>query len=513
MKLTLEKIKKDIEAAYEIFQRQAIKINAFGENISIGEVTPLLAKYGYLFDDETLETADDWIARFMRAGDREMVEQVRRLKRQAIHYRGFISTITLYLSIQNLQASTILELDGGSRKISYRDAIKEIQNQDDRLKRNAIYQKYLEANERFVPYYRDIIWLIHQEAQDLNYNSFLDLIRDVDECDHDKLKVDMNKFLSKTTNIYRETLERLLETHLNLSLNAATAADILYLRRGKWLDNIGLDKKKMITSLDRVFRDMGYNWGENVTGLKLDLEDRPKKSPRACCITPKIPSEVYLICKPKGGFDDYKAYYHESGHAIHALTIDASLDITYRLLGDRSISEVVAFLYESLLEEQDFLSSILNLKRKDSDALVEFANFLKLQTMRSIAAKYLYELELYSRKPDDIDSMRKKYKNLLTTALLYEVSGVNYLAGDYGFYSSEYLRAWLFEVQIRNKLSEKFGVWWQSKDAGGYLKNNYLCFGSRYHLDALAKKWNANIHSVEPITDDFKNKLGKIGYR
>ena len=49
------------------------------------------------------------------------------------------------------------------------------------------------------------------------------------------------------------------------------------------------------------------------TNIKLDLDDRPQKSPRACVIASDPPSVVHLITRAQGGLHDYQAFLHEAG--------------------------------------------------------------------------------------------------------------------------------------------------------------------------------------------------------
>ena len=58
------------------------------------------------------------------------------------------------------------------------------------------------------------------------------------------------------------------------------------------------------------------------TNIKLDLDDRPQKAPRACVIASDPPSVVHLITRAQGGLHDYQAFLHEAGHALHYGGVD-----------------------------------------------------------------------------------------------------------------------------------------------------------------------------------------------
>ena len=90
--------------------------------------------------------------------------------------------------------------------------------------------------------------------------------------------------------------------------------------------------------------------------------------------------------------------------------------------------------------------------------------------MRRYCAKLLYEIEFH--QAPDVTAMQSRYVEILADALKISPSETDYLADiDDGFYSSEYLRAWAFEAQLRTFLRVKFGnAWFTRKDAGSLIR-------------------------------------------
>ena len=72
--------------------------------------------------------------------------------------------------------------------------------------------------------------------------------------------------------------------------------------------------------------DLGFDLAA-ATNIKLDLDDRPQKAPRACVIASDPPRVVHLITRAQGGLHDYQAFLHEAGHALHYGGVDPSLPI------------------------------------------------------------------------------------------------------------------------------------------------------------------------------------------
>src|SRR4029079_193400 len=61
-------------------------------------------------------------------------------------------------------------------------------------------------------------------------------------------------------------------------------------------------------------RALGFDL-EAIPNIRLDLEGRPQKDPRACVIAADPPEIVHLITRAQGGLSDYEAFLHEAGHA------------------------------------------------------------------------------------------------------------------------------------------------------------------------------------------------------
>src|SRR4029078_8537714 len=86
--------------------------------------------------------------------------------------------------------------------------------------------------------------------------------------------------------------------------------------------------------------------------IKLDLDDRPQKSPRACVIASDPPKVVHLITRAQGGLHDYQAFLHEAGHALHYGGVDASLPYTFRRISrDHALTEIYSYIMEAISRE------------------------------------------------------------------------------------------------------------------------------------------------------------------
>src|SRR5271157_434220 len=501
--LDLEQARADIEEAMAIVERFYVRMQAYGESITLADAQPLMERYGYLFEDETIAAADQYIQQFTADGNPDEVHRVRMMKSKALFYRGMISTIAMTLSLNQAEAVMEIPLSDGT-VIPYRVIQSTIENEEDRARRQEMDDQWYEADEKLNMYYKPMVETHHFEAKSLGYASFYDMARELNDVDYPRLETQMQEFLARTKDLYRTVFGQFLADKLGISIEDATRADLERLRRGFWLDESRLTPDQMLALAGRVFADMGIPWGPDVPGLTLDLEDRPKKVERAFCAAPRVPTEIILVCKPRGGFEDFQTFFHESGHAVHMSNIAADLPIEYRSLGAPSITEVVAFLMEGLMEEPAVLQDYLGLNEDDAHAFAEYGHFMKLWFLRSYAARFAHEVRLHQDTSGDLEQYRQQYVDLLSEAHQYPMKSARFLQGDYGFYSADYLMAWLFEIQLRNLIKNQFGEnWWQDRDAGQFLIDNYFRLGDRYTLKELAERLGFDVYDINPIIQQF----------
>ena len=107
----------------------------------------------------------------------------------------------------------------------------------------------------------------------------------------------------------------------------------------------------------------------------------------------RVPDEVYLVIAPVGGREDFAALFHEAGHTEHYAHVDASLPVEDRYLGDNSVTEGFAFLFEHLASDPEWLRRRLGIE--DPEPIVRHERAARLVFLRRYAAKLAYELELH----------------------------------------------------------------------------------------------------------------------
>jgi hypothetical protein len=205
--------------------------------------------------------------------------------------------------------------------------------------------------------------------------------------------------------------------------------------------------------------------------IRLDLDDRPQKSPRACVIASDPPKVVHLITRAQGGLHDYQAFLHEAGHALHYAGCDPNLPYVFRRISrDHALTEIYSYIVEAISREPEWHELYFGLTPEQARENAEATTFLEALLYRRYEAKLRYELDFWSRFMVD-GGDPDIYERFLTDATGVRYRRDNYLADmDAGFYSADYLRAWIRSAQLRSYLVREVGEdWWRNRATGDLL--------------------------------------------
>jgi hypothetical protein len=220
-----------------------------------------------------------------------------------------------------------------------------------------------------------------------------------------------------------------------------------------------------------TLRNLGFEI-ESIAGIRLDLDDRPQKSPRACVIASDPPNVVHLITRAQGGLHDYQAFLHEAGHALHYAGCDPSLPYTFRKISrDHALTEIYSYIVEAISREPGWHAEHFDLSDEQALENAEATGFLEALLFRRYAAKLQFELAFWERFPED-GGTAAGYSERLTGATGIRYPAENFLTDmDAGFYSADYLRAWIRSAQLRRHLISELGEdWWRRPETGERLR-------------------------------------------
>ncbi|MCW3066513.1 MAG: hypothetical protein JWN32_3685 [Solirubrobacterales bacterium] len=434
------------------------------------------AGYGDLFTREAVEEL-----RTAAGGETRGDEARRRRYLLEFAVEGFLGQATRDVEAELARREASLQIHVDGMAIGYREAAVAQATEADRQRRGALEDaRNAAVADSLGPLYREAIETQHALARDLGWPSYRAMIEDVAALDLAALGRQTEGFLAATEAAYPSTMEPELRRVTGAGLADLRRADVPWFLRDAGAD-AAFPAERLVPSLRATLGGLGIDLDAQ-PNVVLDVDPRPTKSPRAFCAPVRVPDEVYLVLPPVGGVDDYVVLFHEAGHTEHYGNVDPALPFEYRCLGDNSVTEAFAFLFDHLIEDPGWLAA--HLDAHDGAGRLAHARAQRLLYLRRYSAKLAYELELHAAP--SLDRMADAYARRLGDALHIEWPRETFLADvDPGFYVAKYLRAWALETHMRAHLRERFGpAWWAEPEAGAALRALWAQ-GQRLDADEL----------------------------
>jgi hypothetical protein len=278
-----------------------------------------------------------------------------------------------------------------------------------------------------------------------------------------------------------------------------TSYHVAWLRRLSPLESTYTKDRATEVCLDTL-RKLGFDMAAE-PNIRMDLDDRPQKSPRACVIAADPPRVVHLITRAQGGLHDYQAFLHEAGHALHYGNCDPSLPYTFRNLSrDHALTEIYSYIFEAISREPGWHAAYFDLSEEQAAENAEATVFLEALLYRRYTAKLEFEIDFWSGFDENGGAGADRYHDLLTRATGISYRADAYLADmDAGFYSADYLRAWIRSAQLREWLTREVGEdWWQNRRTGDHLRELFA-EGTRPSSEEIAGRLGYDPHDTRPL--------------
>jgi hypothetical protein len=479
------------------------------------------------------ERAEEW--RAVRVGEKDVSEQAGIVER----YRDLFSREQLD-ALREAEAAA----SGDERELLYRLRktceggliSAELVEREDELENRLLAERVTYRGEEMplrnaqaqlavLPEYRDReeLGAIHAAASAAFNPDRLDLITASEE-----LSADLSGIADP---VERNEEEKAISLHeLSRVLKAASdaGADAFAAMRERWFDRLlGAEREEVPSSyhtswmrrlspLESTYTkerateiclatisDLGFDLAA-ATNIKLDLEDRPQKAPRACVIASDPPNVVHLITRAQGGLHDYQAFLHEAGHALHYGGVEASLPYTFRRISrDHALTEIYSYIFEAVSREPAWHAAYFGLSDEQALENAEATVFLEALLFRRYEAKLRYELGFWTRFPQD-GGTPGGYEEYLTEATGIRYRRDAYLSDmDAGFYSADYLRAWIRSAQLRRHLIDRSGEdWWRSRETGELLRELFS-EGTRPSSEEIAERIGFDPLETAPLLEEI----------
>jgi hypothetical protein len=431
----------------------------------------IYAEHANLFARDSIDAL-----RRLAEPDDEQGRQATELLRFAYGEHLSAQVAELTEQLENAESEAVIIWRG--ERIPYRQVWNRAADIANRAERNALAGSYFEAVEALNPLREQRQAGMRAAVRGLGYVDVPDLVAKTAGFDPDALAAEMRAFLADSETVYFAALRRNL-AEIDIEQGDASAVDLAHVIRGAQWDR-WFDAQRMLSVLQATLSGLGIDLAAQPS-IVLDVQPRPRKSPRAFCAPVRVPDDIRLVIQPRGGWDDYAALLHEAGHAEHFAHVARDLPLPYRLLGDNSLTEGYGHLFERTVGEPAWLSGIIGMPESDALAYADFSAFWYLHLMRRMAAGLLYEL--YLHRTDDVALARAQWAGMLGLTL-----GVNYAPEtflvhvDDMLYVARYIRSIMVEGSLSAWLRANHGeAWWTSPAAGDALRRSW----------SRGQQWNA----------------------
>jgi hypothetical protein len=306
------------------------------------------------------------------------------------------------------------------------------------------------------------------------------------------------QFLRDTEGMWDDTLSDVLRKSLGIKASEAKRSDALALFRASEYDD-AFPGNHMESAVRRQVSEMGIDASANGR-IVFDVGERAGKRSRAFCSPVRVPEEVYLVLRPHGGQSDYNTFLHELGHALHFGYATADLAFEFKWLGDNSVTEAYAMLFDHRMQDRGWLLRYTRLGENRVAKFLRTAAIEELHFLRRYCAKLLYERALYGGEVP-WKELPDLYVSLLSNATGFEYSSADaFVDVDPRYYSARYLRAWQLQSVLNEELTSRFDVdWYRNPSAGPWLVRELFAQGQRENADEIGARAGGRSLSFLPL--------------
>jgi len=463
------------------------------------ELAPIYERYGDLFTRDAIDRLKkelDEVPEHFETDRRAL----KRLLMFAVEQLLEDSAKQLTEEISRYEARATVEWMG--RAMTFQESVIAIITEADRDIRRGIYKRRLDIIDASNDLRAERLSLLHMAARSLGHASYLALFEELNGIDYRKAVHEAESFLTRTESIYVTRLDEYLAREMKIDLDEADRSDALRLLHLNTYDG-RFPADHLLRVYGETMAGLGIPVGAQ-ENIEIDSAPRPRKSARAFCTPISVPNEIKLVIRPIGGQSDYQAFFHESGHAQHYGGASESLQPEFKYKGDYALTETYAFLFNHLVTDSLWLDRMLGFR--ESRDFIRSAMLARLVTVRRYMARLSFECELHGG--DDFERASKLYGELQTGATMFKISDREFLYDlDDSFYSAGYVRAWAFEIMLREHMKTRFGEqWWQSRRAGSFLRELWET-GDRYDADEMAAQVGLGPMTFDLLIEEFDRAL------
>jgi hypothetical protein len=493
---SIEDIVRGIKkSTYEIQTESRLVYSGLKQEQNITEV---LEKFAWLYNLETLGRVEE---AYRTETDPENKERLRRVYYHLIE--GYVGRQTAPQEdeLVSFEAGATVEVDG--ERIPYHNVPVLIAGEHDFERRTRLREASLGivevTNRERLEILRTSLATLADQFGQSDYTAYN---AEKKRIDYSLLRSRMENFLSKTEETYTALMGLWVEETTSRRLGEIGSHHFSYISRVPQYDEY-FRKDRLLGVYERTLSGLSLDPASQ-KNIHIDTEERATKNPRARCYAPDPPEEVHLLIKPVGGLEDYMAFFHEAGHAQHFGNEDPTLDFIERAVStSNALTEVYSFLLEHLTQNRAWLTGVVGLPEVTAREVAYHAGLTELFFVRRYAAKLAYELDFFE-DPLAEGRNRRLYTTILSAATHFVYTPQNYLNDmDPGYYSADYLRAWITEAMLRRNLEETYGEDWFACPEAGELLRGLWATGEKNENEEVARAIGCKPFDTSRLVEQF----------
>jgi hypothetical protein len=405
-------------------------------------------------------------------------------------------------AVANLEQSLTFNVAGTDRP--YRNLESVLASEKSALRRKQLYEGATSAVAKVSAL------LERREARAVELQKQLGLspaawVTELREANPEALRQLAESVLTRTQTLWTTVLARLAQRELQLPVERIGRPDLPRLVRLQGPDS-AFSRAEIVNRARTTLATLQLDPAA-LKSVTFDATDGPKKNARGLVLGVVVPTDVRMSLKPAGGARDQRSTLHEFGHGIHdAFTEERRFELAK--LGNRTGSEALAALFESLTSDPTWLDQVAGLRGDAARAWSEAVAIQELFVVRRAAGKVLYNLALQGPGVDARRAYREVMSRTYGLPTTADDEARALLDKDDALGSADYLRGWALAEQLRAQLVRRFGPsWWRQLEAGAFLKP-LLAPGNGVTADGLAKRMGNGGVGPDALVERLTSTLG-----
>jgi hypothetical protein len=492
--LTLQRLRAEGQAFMEAISRESYL--AFAGLKKTAELQPIYKQYERIFGPEALEvTVEAFHDESANSDEKRSAQNLLEWEIESQASKPLAELDEREIEWEN---SAIVRSPDG-RVIQYQAVPIEIANTRDRNARlglDAARAKLVEKEH--APLRLERLQREKDYIESLGVGDYNESFEAVTGISLESLARSCERFLRDTEAMWEDTLPGVLKKTLGIKASEAKRADALALFRASEYDS-AFPGNQMESVMRRQVTEMGIDPTAD-SRIIFDVGEREGKRSRAFCAPVRVPEEVYLVLRPHGGQSDYTTFLHELGHALHFAYASPESPFEFRWLGDNSVTESYAMLFDHRMQDKAWLRRYTQLGSNKVGKFLRTAGVEELHFLRRYCAKFLYERTLYSGEVP-WSQLPELYVSLLTTATGFEYHPADaFVDVDPRFYSARYLRAWKLQSVLNEQLTTRFDIdWFRNPGAGPWMVDELFSHGQRETAEEISARTGGGALSFQPL--------------